>query len=78
MELVIIIVIALCVLAYYGFMGSLEIGANIANREVMHLDDVHMVSMIERTAKLDDKISDANIEKAAAVKAKLAAMRGNG
>lgn len=76
MELVLIIVIAIAVLAYYGFMQSLEVGANMANREVKHLDDVHMVSMVERTAKLDEKIDDATIAKAAAVKAKLAAMRG--
>lgn len=77
MELVLVIIIAICILAYYGFMKSLETGANIANREVQHLDDVHMVSMIERTAKLDDKISDENIDKAEAVKAKLKAMRGH-
>ncbi len=77
MEIVIVLVIALCILAYYGFMKSLETGANIANREVEHLDDVHMVSMVTRTAKLDEKINDETIEKAASVKAKLEAMRGS-
>ena len=77
MELVPVILIVLAVLAYYGFMKSLETGANMANREVEHLDDVHMVSMIERTAKLDDKISDEAITKAESVKAKLKAMRGH-
>jgi len=77
MELIIMLVIGLAVLAYYGFLGSLEKGAVMANREVDHLDDVHMVSMVSRTAKLDDKIDDATIEKATAVKAKLQAMRGN-
>lgn len=76
MELIILAVLALAILAYYGFLGSLETGAKMANREVEHLDDVHMVSMVTRTAKLDDKIDDATIEKATAVKAKLAAMRG--
>lgn len=78
MEIVIILVIGLCILAYYGFLKSLETGANIANREVTHLDDVHMVSMVTRTAKLDEKIDDKTIEKATAVKAKLALMRGEG
>ena len=77
MELIILVVIALAVLAYYGFLASLEKGAIMANREVDHLDDVHMVSMVSRTAKLADKISDENIKKAAEVKSKLEAMRGN-
>ena len=76
MELIVAVVIGLVILAYYGFLGSLETGAKMANREVEHLDDVHMVSMVTRTANLDDKIDDATIEKATAVKAKLAAMRG--
>lgn len=76
MELIIIVVLGLCLLAYYGFLSSLETGAKMANREVEHLDDVHMVSMVTRTAKLDDKIDEKTIEKATAVKAKLAAMRG--
>lgn len=76
MELIIVVVIGLCILAYYGFLGSLETGAKMANREVEHLDDVHMVSMVTRTAKLDDKIDDETIKKATEVKAKLAAMRG--
>lgn len=76
MELVLILVIVIVVLAYYGFTKSLERGANMANKEMEHLEDVHEVSLVERTAKLDDRIDDATIEKALAVKAKIAAMRG--
>lgn len=76
METILLVVIALAVLAYYGFTGSLEIGAKMANREVEHLDDVHMASMATRTAKMADKLDDDVITKATEVKAKLAAMRG--
>lgn len=75
METIILVVIAIVVLAYYGFTGSLEKGAKIANDEVDHLADVHAVSLIQRTAKLDAKINDETIAKATAVKAKIAAMR---
>lgn len=77
MEMVVMVILVIGILAYYGFMKSLETGASMANREVEHLDDLHMVSMIERTAKMSDKISDENITKAEEVKAKLKAMRGN-
>jgi hypothetical protein len=76
MEIILLVVIGIAVLAYYGFMGSLETGAKMANREVEHLDDVHMASMVARTAKMADKISDDDIKKAEEVKAKLAVMRG--
>lgn len=75
MEIVAIIVIAIVVLAYYGFMKSAETIASIGNREVAHLEDVHSVSIIERTAALDSRISEDTAAKAAAVKAKIKAMR---
>lgn len=76
MELVIILVIAIAVLAYYGFTKSLEQGASMATREMSHLQDVHDVSLIERTAKLNERISEETINKATEVRAKLEAMRG--
>lgn len=77
METILLVVLIIGVLAYYGFMHSLEVGAKMANREVSHLDDVHMVALIERTARLNDKIDDTALKNAEEVKAKLAAMRGN-
>jgi hypothetical protein len=75
METVILVVLIIGVLAYYGFMRSVETGAKMANTEVEHLADVHMVALIERTSRLDDKINDKTLEKATSVKAKLKAMR---
>lgn len=75
MEMVILVVIGLAVAAYYGFTSSLEKGAKIATDEVEHLADVHQVSIIQRTAKLEAKIDDATVAKASAVKAKIAALR---
>jgi hypothetical protein len=76
MEIVAIILVVVGIAAYYGFMRSVETGAAMANAEVEHLADVHMVSLVERTAKLNDKISDKTIADASAAKAKLAIMRG--
>jgi hypothetical protein len=75
MELAIVIVVVVCILAYYGFMRSVETGSRMANAEVEHLADVHEVSLITRTARLDSKISDETIAQASAVQAKLKAMR---
>jgi len=75
METVILVIVIVAILAYYGFMSSLEVGAGMANREVRHLDDVHLVAISERTAKLAEKIDDDAIAKAEEVKAKLAIMR---
>lgn len=75
METVILVVIVVSILAYYGFMASLEKAAQMANREVNHLDDVHLVAITERTAKLAEKINDDAVAKAEEVKAKLAIMR---
>lgn len=77
MEIVILVLVVVAILAYYGFMRSVETGAAMANAEVEHLADVHMVSLVERTARLNEKINDKTIESAAEVKAKLASMRGN-
>lgn len=77
MEIVAIIIVIVAVLAYYGFMRSAETIANIGNREVQHLSDVHTVSIIERTAALDSRISEDTAAKAAAVKAKIKAMVEN-
>jgi len=76
METILLLVLVIAVLAYYGFMQSLEVGAGMANREVKHLDDVHLVAITERTAKLADKINDEAVSKAEEVKAKLKIMRG--
>lgn len=76
METIILVVLIVVILAYYGFMRSAETAANMANTEVEHLADVHMVGLIERTAKLDSKLSEKTIAEASAVRAKLAAMRG--
>lgn len=75
METVALIIIVVFILAYYGFMASLEKGAEMANREVNHLDDVHMVAITKRTASMEADISDEVIAKATEVKAKLAEMR---
>lgn len=76
MELVALILVTIMILAYYGFMHSVETAADIANAEVQHLADVHMVSLVERTAKLNNKINDEVIKSAEEAKAKLEAMRG--
>lgn len=76
MDLVLIILVVVAILAYYGFMRSVETAAQMGNAEVEHLADVHMVSLAERTAKLNEKINDSVIKDAAEAKAKLAAMRG--
>lgn len=75
METIFIILIVLAVLGYYGFMRSVETFAKMGNSEVEHLEDVHMVALIERTARLDAKISEETIKSAEAVKAKLKTMR---
>lgn len=76
MDIVILLLAVVAILAYYGFMRSVETGADMANAEVQHLADVHMVSLVERTARLNDKINDNTIAAASEVKAKLAVMRG--
>lgn len=76
MEFIAVILVVVGILAYYGFMKSFETGADMANQEIEHLADVHMVSLVERTAKLNSKINDATITEASEVKAKLKAMRG--
>ena len=75
MDTVILVIIVVGLLAYYGFMASLEKAAQMANREVNHLDDVHLVAITTRTAKLHEKIDDKVIAEAEEVKAKLAVMR---
>ena len=76
MDIVILILVVVGILAYYGFMRSVETGAQMANNEVQHMADVHMVSLVERTARLNSRISDRTVTEAQEVKAKLAAMRG--
>jgi uncharacterized protein YbbC (DUF1343 family) len=76
MEMVVMVLVVVAILAYYGFMKSVETGADMANKEVEHLADAHMVSLVERTAQLNSKISDSTIAEAQEVKAKLKAMRG--
>lgn len=75
MDMVLIILVVVAVLAYYGFMRSVETGARMANSEVEHLADVHQVSLIERTARLEEKISNEKIDKAIEVKSKIKAMK---
>lgn len=74
MELAIIIVVIVAIAAYYGFMQSAEVVAKIATREVSHLDRQHKVSVIERTVKLDDSVSEESVAKVAALQAKLDAL----
>tara|TARA_R110000744_G_scaffold178996_1_gene298006 strand:- start:301 stop:537 length:237 start_codon:yes stop_codon:yes gene_type:complete len=75
METVILLVVVVGILAYYGFMASLEKLAEMGNREVSHLDDLHMVTVTRRTSEMSTDISDETIAKAQEVKAKLAEMR---
>jgi len=75
METVFIIISVVAILAYYGFMRSFEVAANMVNREIKHAEDVHDVSLISRTARLSDRLSDSEIEKATKVKAQIQAMR---
>jgi hypothetical protein len=74
MELAIIIVVIVAIAAYYGFMQSAEVVAKIATREVSHLDRQHKVSVIERTAKLDEDLSEDQVTRVAALQAKLDAL----
>lgn len=75
METVILLVVIVGILAFYGFMESFAKGARIANKEVDHLVDVHDISIEERTAKMLSRISDRTMTDAAEVRAKLAVMR---
>jgi short subunit fatty acids transporter len=75
MDLVILVVVIVVILAYYGFMRSVETAANMANDEIQHGADVHAVSIITRTARLSEKLSNADVVKASAVKAQIKAMR---
>ena len=76
MELIGLVIVVVLILAYYGFMKSLETGAGMANKEVDYLSDVHAVSLVERTARLGERINEETITKATTVKAQLATMRG--
>lgn len=75
METVILLVVVVAILAYYGFTSSLEKLANMATREVDHLQDHHDVSLAVRTAKLGGKLNDDVVNKATEAKAKLKALR---
>ena len=75
METVLLVIVVVGILAYYGFMRSFEVGARIANDEVTHMDDVHQVSLIERTAKLNSRINDKTLKDALEAKARIKAMR---
>lgn len=75
MELVILIVVVVMILAYYGFMRSVEVGARMANEEVEFLSDQHYVSLAERSAKLNARISENTIAEAASCRAKVKALR---
>jgi len=75
MELIGLVIVVVLILAYYGFMKSLETGAGMANKEVDYLADVHAVSLVERTARLGDRINDDTIAKAITVKAQLSQMQ---
>lgn len=74
MEIIILLIVVVAILAYYGFMKSAETLAVIGNREVSHLDRQHKVSIIERTAKLNDRVNEDTITSVAAMKAKLDAL----
>ncbi len=75
MDLILLVALIVAILAYYGFMRSVETGAKMANAEVEHLADVNYVALIERTSRLHSKISDKTIEEATSVRAKLKTMR---
>lgn len=75
METVVLLVVVVGILAFYGFMDSFAKGARIANKEVDHLVDVHDISIEERTSKLLSRISDNTMRDAAEVRAKLKIMR---
>lgn len=75
MELVLLILVVVAILAYYGFMRSIEVGARMANEEVEFLADQHYVSLAERSAKLNTRISETTITEAAACRAKVKALR---
>jgi predicted GIY-YIG superfamily endonuclease len=75
MESVLLLIVAVAVLAYYGVMASLEEAAEMANKEVKQLSRQHKVSIIKRTAELEVDISEEVITKASEVLAKLNAMK---
>ena len=74
MELIILVIVVVGILAYYGFMKSAESLAEIANREVSHLDRQHKVSIIERTHKLNGSVSEQMVSEVAELQAKLNAL----
>jgi len=75
MDLAILIIVVVGILAYYGFMRSIEVGARMANEEVEFLSDQHYVSLAERSAKLNARISENTITEAAECRAKVKALR---
>lgn len=74
MELVALIIVIVAIAAYYGFMQSAEVVAKIATREVSHLDRQHKVSIIERTSKLNEAVSEDKVAQVAELQAKLDAL----
>ena len=62
MDLVILVALVVAIAAYYGFMKSLETGADIANAEVQLQSDIHSVSVIRRTGNLSEKLTDADVD----------------
>lgn len=77
MELVIMILVAVAILAYYGFMKSVETAAGMANREVSHLEDQHLISILERKAKLGSRINDDTVKAATEADALLATLKAS-
>lgn len=75
METVLLIVVVVMILAYYGFMQSAETVAGIANREVSYLDRQHKVAVIDRTLELESRVTDETVVKMAELSARLDAIK---
>lgn len=75
METVILVIVILAVLIYYGLAKLLDKVARIGDRELDYLDEQHEAAIINRKAKHAEKLTDENVAKAVEFSAKLAAIR---
>lgn len=74
METVLIVVVILAVLIYYGLAKLLDKVARIGDRELDYLDEQHQAAIINRKARGATKLTDENVKKATEFSAKLKAI----
>lgn len=75
MDLVIILVIIVGLGIWYGFGRILDKAAQMGHDEMDYLSDAHFVGIGNRRAKLNEKLSDDSVTKAAELRARLVILR---